>query len=152
MLQFSIMVLYYISHEFVRMYQLFHIRISINLFTWNMHCRPIIWNHSTCANDLPSQLAELFRNANISPFTIYWRHLATFWQFFIAGHLFSPVPVSVLPVSHNDVIKWKHFPRYWPFVRGIPRSPVNSPHKGQWRGALMFSLIWVWIDGWVKNG
>ena len=33
--------------------------------------------------------------------------------------------------SHDDVIKWKHFPRYWPFVRGIHRSPVNSPHKGQ---------------------
>ena len=32
---------------------------------------------------------------------------------------------------HDDVIKWKHFPRYWPFVRGIHRSPVNSPHKGQ---------------------
>ena len=23
---------------------------------------------------------------------------------------------------HDDVIKWKHFPRYWPFVRGIHRS------------------------------
>ena len=33
--------------------------------------------------------------------------------------------------QHDDVIKWKHFPRYWPFVRGIHRSPVNSPHKGQ---------------------
>ena len=32
---------------------------------------------------------------------------------------------------HDDVIKWKHFPRYRPFVWGIPRSPVNSPHKGQ---------------------
>ena len=46
----------------------------------------------------------------------------------------------------DDVIKWKHFPRYWPFVRGIHRSPVNSPHKGQWRGALMFSLIFAWIN------
>ena len=53
---------------------------------------------------------------------------------------------------HDDVIKWKHFPRYWPFVRGIHRSPVNSPHKGQWRGALMFSLICVWINAWVNNG
>ena len=53
---------------------------------------------------------------------------------------------------HDDVIKWKHFPRYWPFVRGIHRSPVNSPHKGQWRGALMFSLICTRINGWVKNG
>ena len=53
---------------------------------------------------------------------------------------------------HDDVIKWKHFPRYWPFVRGIHRSPVNSPHKGQWREALMFSLICVWINGWVNFG
>ena len=44
-------------------------------------------------------------------------------------------------VSHDDVIKWKHFPRYWPFVQAINRSSANSPHKGQWRGALMFSLI-----------
>ena len=53
--------------------------------------------------------------------------------------------------NHDDVIKWKHFPRYWPFVRGIHRSPVNSPHKGQWRGALICSLICVWINGWVNN-
>ena len=52
---------------------------------------------------------------------------------------------------HDDVIKWKRFPRYWLFVRGIDRSPVNSPHKGQWRGALMFSLICVWINDWVNN-
>ena len=51
---------------------------------------------------------------------------------------------------HDDVIKWKHFPRYWPFVRGIHRWPVNSPHKGQWRGALMVSLICAWINGWVN--
>ena len=29
-------------------------------------------------------------------------------------------------ISHDDGIKWKHFPRYWPFVRGIHWSPVNS--------------------------
>ena len=34
---------------------------------------------------------------------------------------------------HDDVIKWKHFPCYWPFVWGIQRSAVNSPHKGHWR-------------------
>ena len=53
--------------------------------------------------------------------------------------------------SHDDVIKWKHSPRYWPLLRGIHRSPVNSPHKGQWRGALMFPLICVWINAWVNN-
>ena len=53
--------------------------------------------------------------------------------------------------NHDNVIKWKHFPRCWPYVRGIHRSPVNSPHKGQWRGALMFSLICAWIKYWVNN-
>ena len=53
--------------------------------------------------------------------------------------------------KHDDVIKWKHFAHYWIFVRGIHRSPVNSPHKGQWRGALMFSLICAWLNGWVSN-
>ena len=54
-------------------------------------------------------------------------------------------------LRHDDVIKWKHFPRYWPFVRGIHWSPVNSPNTGQWRGALMFSLIFACINSWVKN-
>ena len=48
---------------------------------------------------------------------------------------------------HDDVIKWKHFLWYWPFVQGIHRSP----HKVQWRAALMFSLICAWINGWVNN-
>ena len=52
---------------------------------------------------------------------------------------------------HDDVIKWKNFPRYCPFVRGIHRPSVNSPHKGQRRGTLMFSLICVWINNWVNK-
>ena len=52
---------------------------------------------------------------------------------------------------HDDISKWKHFPRYWPFVRGIHRSPVNSLHKGQWRGALLFSLTCAWMNGWVNS-
>ena len=42
-------------------------------------------------------------------------------------------------------------PQYWPFVRGIHRSLVNSPHKGQWRGALMFSLTCVWTNDKENN-
>ena len=47
---------------------------------------------------------------------------------------------------HYDVIKWKHFPRYWPFVRGIHRG------QGKWRGALMFPLIYARINGWANTG
>ena len=49
---------------------------------------------------------------------------------------------------HDDVIKWKHFPRYCPFVRRIYPSPVNS----QWRRASMFSLICAWTNSRANNG
>ena len=52
---------------------------------------------------------------------------------------------------HDVVVKWKHFPHYWPFVRGIHQSLVNSPHKGQWQGTLMFFFIYYWTKSWVNN-
>ena len=52
---------------------------------------------------------------------------------------------------YDDVIKWNHFLRYWPFVRIFHRSPEDSPHKGQWRKALMFSLICAWTSISAKN-
>ena len=54
-------------------------------------------------------------------------------------------------MSHDDVMKCKHVPRYWPFLRGIHRSPVNSPQNGQWRGTLVLSLICPWTNVWVNN-
>ena len=53
--------------------------------------------------------------------------------------------------SNDDAITWKHFPRYWPIVRETQLSPLNSPHKGQWYGALIFSLVCAWINGLVNN-
>ena len=55
------------------------------------------------------------------------------------------------PISHDDIIKWKHFPCCWPFLQGIHQSSVNSPHKSQWRGALMFSLICALTNSWANN-
>ena len=71
---------------------------------------------------------------------------------FIYEYITLAIPLWFEFLTHNDVIKWKHFPRYWPFVRGIHRCPVNSPHKGQWRGTLMFPLIFARINYWVNNG
>ena len=47
---------------------------------------------------------------------------------------------------HHDVIKWKHFPRYWPFVRRIHRLPVTSD-------AELWCFLWSmhWTNGWVNN-
>ena len=47
-------------------------------------------------------------------------------------------------LHHDDVIKWKHFPRYWPFVQGIHRSPVTQ--RPMTRGFDVFLG-----NGWVNN-
>ena len=67
------------------------------------------------------------------------------------NYIFTELIPDTAASDHDDVIEWKHFPRYWPFVRGIHRWPVDSPHKGQWRGALVFSLISAWTNGRANN-
>ena len=66
----------------------------------------------------------------------------------------QPIGWWIYMLAHDIMMtssKWKHFPRCQPFVRGIHRSSVNSRHRGQWRGVLMFSSICAWINGWVNN-
>ena len=55
---------------------------------------------------------------------------------------------SDMVTSSTGNIFWVN---YWPFVKGLRRSPLDSPHKGQWRGALMFSLICACTSGWGNN-
>ena len=38
----------------------------------------------------------------------------------------------------------KYFPRHSPLCEGNPRITDDSPHKGQWCVAMMFSLMCVW--------
>ena len=58
-----------------------------------------------------------------------------------------------LPV-HSCKSWWHHqmetFQGHWPFVRGIHRSPMDSPHKGQWRRASIF-FICAWTNSWANN-
>ena len=63
--------------------------------------------------------------------------------------------IPAISAVKRTVTPWRHqmetFSVLLAICTGIHRSPVNSPHKGQWRGTLMFSLICVWINGWVNN-
>ena len=70
--------------------------------------------------------------------------------------------INLGPVKCNEALtaifvvmmaasNWNLFRVTGPLLRGIPRSPVNSPHKGQWRGALMFSLICAWTNSLVNT-
>ena len=76
------------------------------------------------------------------------------WQ---AINSHSPDSISLVPCRpSNFTAWWRHqmetFSALLAIVRGIHRSPANSPHKGQWREALMFSLICARINDWVNNG
>ena len=104
------------------------------LYRW-INAMLVMW-HSPCFN-----ITTLYRA---------WCHVE--WNRAWMAPLHTRISFVNIMVIHDDVIKWKHFPRYWTFVRRIHRLPVNSPHKGQWRGALRFSLIGAWISGWVNNG
>ena len=94
------------------------------------------------------------RCCTVTPFLIDWVHTKNDPS--ITEYPIRPMKYYMLVIfCFNLVMSWwrnqlEHFPCHWPFVRGINRSSVNFPQNGQWRGALMFSLICVWINGWVK--
>ena len=50
--------------------------------------------------------------------------------------------------TYDDVISI--FRVTGPLCGGIQRPPVNSPNKGQWRGALILFWICAWTNGWVN--
>ena len=58
----------------------------------------------------------------------------------------TSMPYIILTSSNGNIFRVTG-----PFVRGIHRWSVDSPHKGQWHRALMFSVICDWIRGWVNN-
>ena len=86
------------------------------------------------------------------PLSVIWIQWVYFNNIYRWLSAVSPVLMHWRYCSHFE--EWKHFTRYWPFVREIHWSLVNSPHKGQWRGALMFTLMLAntkcltnsWID------
>ena len=82
-----------------------------NIFFYQNH--PCFHNHAS-ANNLTHQRT----------FSILWENAILY---------FANASVRI----HDSVIKEKHFPRYWPFVRGIRRSLAISPHRGQISKALI---------------
>ena len=82
--------------------------------------------------------------------------VATIWDYVffrskLLGGSCTPIPVwlnkNMMTPSNENVFPITN--RF--FVSGNPRWPVDSPRKGQWRGALVFSSICVWTNGWANN-
>ena len=95
-----------------------------NTLQWRHDGRDSVSNHqlrhcllnrlsSPVTGEFPAQMAS---NAENVP--IWWRHHELFLLLVWLVYQCTLVTPSVRRV-HDDVIKWEHFPRYWPFVRGI---------------------------------
>ena len=113
------------------------------------------WPTVVVANSLlPTRRQVINRYADLSLAIVAW--ITSYYVYSI--HIIFISVLKFRRLNHSEILQimmtssnGNIFPPYWPFVRGIHRSTVNSPHKGQWRPALMFSLICVWINGWVNN-
>ena len=96
-----------------------------------------------------NNISENETTSDIKPGPTTWIQVLSQWK------IIYEVGVWINDVHLLLIIWWRHqmetFPRYWPFVRGIHRSPVNSPNKGQWHGALMFSVIRAETNGWANH-
>ena len=72
----------------------------------------------------------------------------------VAVFIISCLYDDLLYLQHVDVIKWKHFPRYWPCVRGIYRSLVNNGRlfRRSSKKTPKLRVTGLWIHRWpVKS-
>ena len=90
--------------------------IQISLTTFSSQLRWLMYAYSlSLLNSVP-----MLSNDNKTRRAVYIILTVYLWYCFW---------LACLHTSHDDVIKWRHFPRYWPFVWGIHRAPVHYPHK-----------------------
>ena len=132
-------------------YQLFSIWMRMADWT-NTRIVPSRWLLNECLTQYEDDEDDIWQYAAVTTPTFTTTSRAVTSNSEVYAHCwFRQCVYAAVHDFYDDVIKWKLFPRYWPFMRGIHRSSVNSPHRGQWRGALTFPLICVWINGWVNN-
>ena len=132
---------------------------------WRHQIDPFSALLALCAGNSPARSFDVFFDLNKrsskqsrhrwfeTPSHLLWRHFNVFRDkvAWISNDIYCFMWEINPACPNDDVIEWKHFPRYWSFVREIHRSPVNSLHKAQWRGALIFLWSALWINGWVNN-
>ena len=114
-----------------------------------------IWNHATRPCLQHQRLLRLFISVKMFDVIVHYKNEETNrvhhqWN---EAHLDKQTVTETWPLF--ICTWWRHqmetFSALVVLVWVIHRSPVNSPHKSQWRGTLMFSLICGGINDWVSN-
>ena len=103
------------------------------------------WGYSWSRRSTTSEWSTSLLPANVSLI------LEILWYIMVHHYHIKP---SAYGISYGAMTWWRHQMKHFRVTShfaGNSLFPVNSPHKGQWRGALVFSLICTWINGWVNN-
>ena len=149
------LVLLDITHR--RVILVYYIKSQNRYIKWAISCGN--HNRDSSHNRIPSYgratISEKYQHSHTWNLRGYCSETSA-WVFSI---WISTTPAMLQRHDMDTLFAWlafymmtsSNFLRYWPFMRRIHRSPVNSPHKGQWRGALMFSVIFARMNGWVNN-
>ena len=111
--------------------------IHIQIITWNDGLCTIsrYRRHAGTSNYIPQYLWDIV-TCPCPPYLLL-AHKSTHMQ-----------TVCCVYVTHDDVIKWKHFSRYWHFVRGKPPVSCGLPKVPQWRGCFLWC---AWTSGWAND-
>ena len=71
--------------------------------------------------------------------------------FLYASSISEKFSLQPVRLPRDDVIKWKHFPRYWSFVREFTGDRWNPRTKAS--DAELWCFLWsAWINSSVNNG
>ena len=126
-------------------------KMSIHPIQWNRadsRFAPSQWEMALQSNDVSHWLGASLESAlNVMrqhygskhTFSVHFLHNGCCFTLFFFYHF-------TLSLSFANLLPWWRHQ-----METFSVSPVNSLHKGQWHGALMFSLICAWINGWVNN-
>ena len=120
---------------------------AIGIFSSYLHSRLVIMNPMFYKHSLRSALV-MYRLILPISFKI---------TLLVQGQCYD-WPSTSEPILRSRLLRtfqvtwWRHqMETFSALLATCAGNPVNSPHKGQWRGALMFSLICAWINGRVNN-
>ena len=118
-----------------------------------------VWCRAMMSGQLPRIDAYSYHhdvpdNAIIVEFNIWHGWIITSIYIFMCVR--SSIPsLQRSEYGHMWVPWWRHqmetVSALLAICAGNSPVPGEFPNKGQWRGALMFSLIWARINGWVNN-
>ena len=70
----------------------------------------------------------------------------------VITHCRLATKTSIRYKEWHAVSWWRHQMETFSALLALCAGPVNSPHKGQWLGALMLTLFCAWINDWVMLG